>query len=153
MHQTPQPYWHDYKWSTNVSYDKKGIPSAAEVIDITKHLDGDRLTYKFPKGDWKVVRMYMAPTNICNAPALDGDGRGLEVDRWNQEALQHHYDSYIGDIMRHVPAEDRKTWKVIVCDSYEKATQNYGDDFVEYFTKHFGYDPTPYLLTFSGQVV
>lgn len=42
---------------------------------------------------------------------------------------------------------------MIVCDSYEKATQNYGDDFIDYFKSHFGYDPTPYLLTFDGIVV
>ena len=40
-----------------------------------------------------------------------------------------------------------------ISDSYERATQNFGDDFVEYFKSHFGYDPTPYLLTFNGTVV
>lgn len=28
-----------------------------------------------------------------------------------------------------------------------------GDDFIEYFKNQFGYDPTPYLLTFDGIVV
>lgn len=67
--------------------------------------------------------------------------------------MKHHYDSFIGEILRRVPENDRKTWKMIVCDSYEKATQNYGDDFIDYFKSHFGYDPTPYLLTFDGIVV
>ena len=95
----------------------------------------------------------LAPTGICNAPAIKGDGEGPEVDRWNRENLKHHYDSFIGEILRRVPENDRKTWKMIVCDSYEKATQNYGDDFIDYFKSHFGYDPTPYLLTFDGIVV
>ena len=80
----------------------------------------------------------MAPTGICNAPAIKGDGEGPEVDRWNRENLKHHYDSFIGEILRRVPENDRKTWKMIVCDSYEKATQNYGDDFIDYFKSHFG---------------
>ena len=153
LHQTPQPYWNDYKWNDNVTYSPQAVVAEEDITDLTEYMNGDQLTWNFPEGDWEVVRCYMAPTNVCNAPALDGDGRGLEVDRWNKESLKHHYESFIGEIIKRVPAEDRKTWKVIVCDSYEKATQNYGDDFIEYFKEKLGYDPTPYLLTFNGTVV
>lgn len=153
MHQTPQPLWTDYKWSSPANYTSSEVIAENDVIDITKYLNNDVLTWDFPKGNWEVVRLYMAPTTICNSPALEGDGKGLEVDRWNKESLKHHYDSFIGAIMRRVPAEDRKTWKVIVCDSYERATQNYGDDFIQYFKTKYGYDPTPYLLTYNGTVV
>lgn len=153
MHQTPQPYWHDYKWTNTVNYSPDEVISEKDIIDITDHIEGNRIKWTFPEGNWEIVRTYMAPTNICNSPALSGDGQGLEVDRWNKESLKHHYDSFIGEILKRVPESDRKTWKVIVCDSYERATQNYGDDFIEYFKNQFGYDPTPYLLTFDGIVV
>ena len=153
MHQTPQPMWHDYKWDNRVSYAPDAVVSERDIIDITDHIDADRVVWNVPEGDWEIVRTYMAPTGICNAPAIKGDGEGPEVDRWNRENLKHHYDSFIGEILRRVPENDRKTWKMIVCDSYEKATQNYGDDFIDYFKSHFGYDPTPYLLTFDGIVV
>lgn len=153
MHQTPQPNWHDYKWPHTVNYTQNEVLSEKDIIDITDHLDGHRINWTFPQGNWEIVRAYMAPTNICNAPTFSNDGQGLEVDRWNKESLSHHYNSFIGEILKYVPEADRKTWKVIVCDSYEKATQNYGDDFIEYFKKQFNYDPTPYLLTFDGMVV
>lgn len=154
MFQTPLPFWEQYKWPASPAYSTEAIVAPGEVIDLTANLDGDRLNLNIlPEGEWVVTRTYMAPTNVPNSPALEGDGKGLEIDRWNQDVLKHHYDSFIGDIMRHVPAEERTTWKYIVSDSYERATQNFGDDFIEYFKTRFGYDPTPYLLTFNGRVV
>ena len=153
MFQTPLPFWEQYKWAPSPAYSADAVVSEKDVVDLTAQLDGDRLTWDVPEGEWVVTRTYMAPTNVPNSPALEGDGKGLEIDRWHPDVLKHHYDSFIGDIMRHVPAEERTTWKYIVSDSYERATQNFGDDFVEYFKSHFGYDPTPYLLTFNGTVV
>lgn len=153
MHQTPQPYWNDYKWTVPVDYEAGVVVSPADVIDVTSSLKGEKFSWNAPEGDWTIVRNYMAPTGIHNDPTLPYDGRGPEVDRWNQEKLKHHYDSFVGDILRKIPAADRRTWNTIVSDSYERATQNFGDDFVEYFRQHYGYDPTPYLLTYTGQVV
>ncbi|MDE6439306.1 MAG: hypothetical protein K2L62_06615, partial [Muribaculaceae bacterium] len=153
MFQTPLPFWEQYKWPASPSCSADAVTAPAEVIDVTAFRSGDTLAWQAPEGEWIISRAYMAPTGICNSPALEGDGRGLEVDRWSQDALRHHYDSFIGDLLRKIPAEDRRTWKYIVSDSYERGTQNYGDDFIEYFTSHFGYDPTPYLLTFNGTVV
>lgn len=153
MCQTPFPYWHTYKWEAPCTYPENTVVRANEVIDLTSRLDGNILTWSAPAGSWEIVRTYMAPTEITNGPTIVGDGRGLEVDRWNHADLKYHYDNFIGEILRRVPPKDRSTWKVVVCDSYETATQNFGDDFFEYFQRHFGYDPTPYLLTYDGVVV
>lgn len=153
MVQVPLPMWSDYKWETPVNYTGSDVVAAADVLDLSAYLHGDTLTYAFPDGTWEVVRTYMAPTMIMNAPTLEDDGRGPEVDRWNHDALKHHYDSFVDDLLKRIPPTDRTTWKVMVCDSYEKATQNYGDDFMQYFKTHFGYDPTPYLLAYDGIVV
>jgi len=153
MFQTPLPFWEQYKWAPSPQFSPDVVVKADDVLDITDKLNGDLLTWDAPEGEWVVTRAYMAPTMVTNSPTLPGDGQGLEIDRWNPDVLKHHYDSFIGDIMRHVPAEERRTWKYIVSDSYERATQNFGDDFIEYFKHNFGYDPTPYLLTFNGTVV
>lgn len=153
MFQQPLPYWNEYKWTTSPAISPEAVVNPDEVIDLTANLSGDELTWDAPAGEWIVSRTYMAPLNVTNSPARAGDGLGLEIDRWNPEVLEHHYDSYIGEVLRHVPAEERKTFKYIVSDSYERSTQNYGDDFIEYFKANFGYDPTPYLLTFNGTVV
>ena len=154
MHETPAPQWTEYKWDTEHNYTTDEVVAQTDIIDLTSLLTEDhKLKWQVPAGNWTIIRTYMAPTNIVCDPTFEGSGRGPEVDRWNHDALKAHYDAYMGEVMRRIPPEDRSTWKVVVCDSYEMATQNFGDDFFEYFTKRFGYDPTPFLLTYSGIVV
>ena len=78
---------------------------------------------------------------------------GLEVDKMNKDYLQGHFDGYIGEIMKRVPAADRKTFKIVVEDSYETGGQNWTDQQVTKFKTAYGYDPTPYLPVMYGSVV
>lgn len=150
----PQPYWKEYKWPLQTSQPGTEYLQAGEVRNLTASLRGDTLSLAgLPQGRWTISRCYMASTNIVNGPTLAGDGMGLEIDRWNKEALDHHYDAFVNDLEKHLPEADRAPWKVIVADSYERGTQNIGDDFVEYFKQHYGYDPLPYLLSYKGTVV
>ncbi|WP_321438936.1 glycosyl hydrolase [uncultured Bacteroides sp.] len=152
MYQAPLPYWNEYKWYSDTINNNHSAIKEKDIVDLTSQFKNNKLSCTLPKGMWRIVRTYMLPTGICNAPAL-ADGRGLEVDRWNKSDLKHHYNSFIGRIRDSIPVEDRKTWKVVVCDSYEKATQNFGDDFIKGFKAAYGYDPTPFLLTYNGTVV
>lgn len=65
------------------------------------------------------MRTGMRPTGIQNSPAAP-EGTGLEVDKMTPAYLQHHFDAFIGEILRRIPAEDRRTFRVVVADSYEK---------------------------------
>lgn len=153
LHQTPLPYWNEYKWKTNVEVDAayKAVASS-DVVDVTAMVANGILKWKAPKGDWRIYQTYMLPTGVCNDPTLP-DSRGLEVDKWDRKALAWHYANYIGKLLERIPASDRATWKYVVCDSYEKGSQNFSDDFIDAFKKKYGYDPVPYLPVFSGTVV
>ena len=65
---------------------------------------------------------------------------GLEVDKLSARHVRKHFDSFIGEILRRIPAEDRKTLTTVVIDSWERGTQNYTDDIFERFKTRFGYD-------------
>lgn len=153
MHQTPLPYWKDYKWREAVETDDASLVVQPDrVLDITSCLRNDTLTWAAPSGKWIVLRTGMVPTGVKNGPALS-EGTGLEVDKWNTEHLAVHYDSFIGKLCRRIPPHDRKTWKKVVADSYEKGGQNFSDHFFAGFQQKYGYDPTPFLPVFSGVVV
>src|SRR3546814_1584247 len=94
----------------------------------------------------------MLPTGVTNGPASP-EGRGLEVDKMNHEHAIQHFDAFLGEILRRIPADDRKTFKVAVQDSYETGGQNWTDDFTDKFKNAFGYDPTPYIPVFYGHVI
>ena len=131
MYQTPLPYWNEYQWPVQAVVDDPAlIVQPEQVKDITACMKGNKLSWDAPDGEWEIVRMGMVPTYVENGPALK-DGIGLEVDKMSKEHLRSHFDAFIGEIYKRIPEADRKTWKVVVADSYEKGGQNFTDDFLE----------------------
>lgn len=154
MFQSPLPYWHEYMWDKQPETgNKSSLVDPAKIIDITRYMDKDgNLEWKVPEGDWKIIRSGMVPTGTRNSPA-SAEGEGLEIDKMSKKHVAAHFDAFMGEIIRRIPAEDRKTWNVIVQDSYEVGGQNWTDGFVEDFKKRYNYDPVPFIPAFSGYVV
>ena len=154
MFQTPLPYWHDYMWDVQPMVDEAALlidPSA--VLDLSDKMDDSgKLTWDVPAGDWIVMRTGMAPTGVVNAPA-DPEGTGLEVDKMSKQHVADHFDAFLGEIIRRIPEADRRTWRVVVEDSYETGGQNFTDGFLTEFADRYGYDPLPYLPVFKGHTV
>lgn len=154
MFQSPLPYWHEYMWDEQPEVsDKSALIDPENVIDITQYMDNDgNLKWNVPEGSWKIVRSGMTPTGVKNGPASP-EGEGLEVDKMSKTHIATHFNAFMGEIIRRIPEQDRKTWKVIVEDSYEMGGQNWTDDFINDFKKRYKYDPVPFIPSFNGYVV
>ena len=154
MFPTPFPYWGSYEWPVQPDFHEKDLViDPSKVIDISKYMNTDgKLKWNVPNGKWIIMRTGMTPTGVHNSPASP-EGTGLEVDKMSKKHVAAHFDAFLGKIMERIPAEDRKTWKVTVEDSYETGGQNWTDGMIEKFKKQFGYDPLPYIPVFSGLVV
>ena len=154
MYQTPLPYWQEYQWAAQPMVDDPTLmidPSG--VLDLSDKLSaGGILNWDAPAGDWTIMRMGMVPTKVQNSPASP-EGTGLEVDKMSKAHVESHFDAFLGEIIRRIPAADRKTWKVTVEDSYETGGQNWTDGMIKKFQDAFGYDPLPYLPALKGKVV
>ncbi|MDD2314024.1 MAG: glycosyl hydrolase [Proteiniphilum sp.] len=154
MHPTPLPYWKDYLWPEQPEVDDTSlIIQDQQIIDITQHMSPEGvLSWDVPEGAWTILRMGMAPTGVTNGPASP-EATGLEVDKMSKKWTALHFDRFIGEILRRIPEADRKTFKVVVQDSYETGGQNFTDDMLQEFEQRYGYDPLPYLPVFRGYVV
>ena len=154
MLQTPYPLWVEYQWAHQEEpNDKSMMIDPGKVINITNNLTADGvLNWNVPTGDWIVVRYGMLPTGVTNGPAAP-EGTGLEIDKINKAAMEHHFDSFLGKIQNSIPAADRTSFKWAVADSYETGSQNWTDGMTEDFKKQYGYDPLPWLPVMSGRVV
>ena len=153
MFQTPLPYWHEYQWPEQPAVDDLSLLiEPSKVIDLSSNMQDDRLVWDAPAGDWTVMRTGMLPTGVTNAPA-DPEATGLETDKMSRKHIEAHFDAYMGEVLRRIPAEDRKCWKVVVQDSYETGGQNFTDNFLRIFEERYGYDPLPFLPVFKGYVV
>ena len=153
MFQEPLPLWNYYLWETPAESDAPALyvdPSA--LVDLTSQWKDGKLTWKVPEGEWTVLTSYMESTGVPNSPAVP-EGTGLEVDKMSMKYLEKHYDAFVGELLRRIPPEDRRTWKVVVEDSYETGSQNWTDDMAAIFRQTYGYDPIPYLPVLQGVVV
>ncbi|HTN36533.1 MAG TPA: glycosyl hydrolase, partial [Arachidicoccus sp.] len=154
MFPTPFPYWTAYQWAVQPTVnDKTKLIDPAKVVDVTRFMQPDgRFKWEAPKGSWIIMRTGMVPTGVKNGPAAP-EGTGLEVDKMSKKHVRAHFDAFLGQILKRIPASDRKTFKVTVEDSYETGGQNWTDGLITKFKKAFGYDPTPYLPVLQGLVV
>lgn len=153
MWQTPHPFWYDYMWkSQGECSNDKLVMNTKDVIDLTANFKDGTLTWNAPKGKWVILRTAMVPTGTTNAPASP-EATGYETDKMSKKHIAAHFDAFLGEIMRRIPAQDRKTFKIVVEDSYETGGQNWTDEMIPEFKKRYGYDPVPFIPTFYGYVV
>ncbi|MDR1676252.1 MAG: glycoside hydrolase family 2 [Tannerella sp.] len=152
MFQTPLPMWHDYLWETQPEAPAALCIAPEQVIDLTEKVKDGVLEWDAPAGDWTITRTAMRSTGVTNSPASP-EGTGLEIDKLSRQHVASHFDAFIGEILRRIPAEDRTSFKVVVEDSYETGGQNWTDGMIEHFKAAYGYDPVPFLPALNGIVV
>lgn len=147
------PMFSDYMWpkQPEVPSDKCIAPN--KVIDVTKYVKNGIIDWKAPAGNWVICRLGMLTTGVSNAPTNTPQTRGLEVDKLSKKHIASHFDAYIGEVLRRIPAVDRRTFKFVVADSYETGGQNWTDDMIDIFKERYHYDPLPYLPVLQGEVV
>lgn len=154
LFQSEVPAWDEYLWREQPQADDRSMAvQPGHVIDLSDNMTADgTLTWDVPKGEWTVLRTGMTPTGVVNEPACP-DATGYEVDKLSRKHAEEHFDAYIGEILRRIPADERKSFKLLVQDSYEVGGQNFTDDMIPVFKERYGYDPVPYLPVLSGVVV
>jgi len=150
----PSPKWDTYMWDKPAEAGESALQiSTSKILNISSKLSADgTLEWDVPAGEWIIQRIGMTPTGVMNRPA-SVEATGLEVDKMNRAWVNDHFDSYIGQIIKRMPAADRTALKHVVADSYETGAQNWTDGFATDFKKRYGYDPISWLPVLSGRVV
>lgn len=153
MFQTPLPMWDDYLWEKQPAVSNASLMVSPDAIkNVTEFSKNGVLDWEVPEGKWVIRRMAMLPTGVTNSPAAP-EATGPEIDKMSKKHVAFHFDAFIGDILKRIPEADRKTFKVVVQDSYETGGQNWTDDMISVFKERYGYDPVPYLPVLEGTVV
>lgn len=153
MFQTPLPMWDDYLWEKQPAVSDASLMVSPDAIkNVTEFSKNGVLDWEVPEGKWVIRRMAMLPTGVTNSPAAP-EATGPEIDKMSKKHVAFHFDAFIGDILKRIPEADRKTFKVVVQDSYETGGQNWTDDMISVFKERYGYDPVPYFPVLEGTVV
>jgi hypothetical protein len=154
MLQVPELTWNEYLWKNQAESGTANMKvNADKVINISKFLDKNGiLNWNAPVGKWVIKRIGLIPTGVKNAPASP-EATGFEVDKMNRQYLEKHFDAYVGKFLKDMPANERKSFKHVVLDSYEVGPQNWTEGLAEIFKNKYGYDPILWLPVLSGNIV
>ena len=137
-----------------------GVPGAgidpSNVIDLTRNLTAEgRLAWQVPPGKWTIAR-FGRTSNGANTRPAPVPGLGLECDKLDTSALNAHYGTFIGSLLRTIGPRDStpgRGWTMLHIDSWEMGSQNWTGAFREEFRRRRGYDLFPFLPAIMGSVV
>ncbi|MEI6679409.1 MAG: glycosyl hydrolase, partial [Mariniphaga sp.] len=122
------------------------------IIDLTGHFSNGRLTWDVPPGNWTITRFGHGSTGATNHPAPTA-GMGLECDKMSKEAVENHFNKFIGEVMKLAGSLTGKTLVGTHVDSWEVGGQSWTKAFPEEFKKRCGYDITPFLPAMTGRII
>lgn len=123
--------------------------------DFTMHFDSSgKLIKQLPVGDWVVYRIGYAPTMATPHPLPEELlNKCQEVDKMSKTHNQFHWKAVFDPIKQHLGPYLGNSFKYMHVDSYESKGQNWTEDFQKEFIKLKGYNPLPWLLSFTATVV
>ncbi len=116
----------------------EGRLQESSLMDLTPKVEGRRLNWDVPEGEWQLMAFWLKYT-----------GQGNALDHFNKEAMERYCD-YLGGKFRETFGEEfGKTVDSLFCDSFEVAMiQNgiyWSGGLLEKFRALKGYDLTRYL--------
>lgn len=127
---------------------------ATDVIDLTEKVDSlGWLTWKAPKGNWKVLRFGQSLLGKMNHPAPE-NAIGLEVDKMDSAAVARYLDHYL-DLYTQTLQQTSNSMKIngLLVDSYEAGNQTWTSHMEEEFMNRRGYNLRPWLPVLTGIIV
>ena len=153
MYQDNLPDWYAYQWRLQPDADvREGTIDPDKVINLSENFSDNTLNWDIPEGKWKIIRLGMTPTGVTNHGAMP-HAMGLEVDKMNKDAVNYHFDAFVGRVLERLDENERAAFKHIVADSYETGSQNWTDGFRDEFIAEYDYDPLTWLPVIKGDVV
>ncbi|GLB49625.1 glycosyl hydrolase [Neptunitalea lumnitzerae] len=142
--------WRVSPETTEVQIPLEDCIAKSDLINISEFLNSDgKLKWNAPEGNWKIIRFGHTSTGHMNATG--GAGKGLEVDKFNKEAIKFQFDHWYGKSAQVAgPELTGKVLSVLHLDSWECGSQNWSPVFREEFKKRRGYDLLEYLPVMAG---
>jgi len=120
------------------------------LINVTEYVSAEGvLNWTALEGKWKIIRMGHTSTGAENY--IGGGARGLECDKFNEDAVKLQFNKWFGEIYKQV-GEDlaQGTITRMLCDSWECGSQNWTAKFPEEFEARRGYSLKAYLPVMAG---
>lgn len=123
---------------------KKEFQNISEYVD-----ENGGLNWQAPEGRWKIMRFGHTTTGQENETG--GAGKGLEVDKFDPEAIKFQFQKWFGKSVE-VAGKDLvpEVLSILHIDSWESGSQNWSKVFRDEFKNRRGYDIVEFLPLMAG---
>ena len=118
------------------------IIDQSRLLNLTDHFSDGHLKWDVPPGNWTIISFGHGSTGATNHPSPPA-GMGLECDKMSKEAVEIHFNNFVGEMMKLVGPLTGKTLIGTHVDSWEVGCQTWTKTFPEEFKKRCGYDILP----------
>ncbi|MDP4285166.1 MAG: glycosyl hydrolase [Bacteroidota bacterium] len=118
--------------------ERDGKINKKSLLNLTNTVNGNKITWKVPEGEWRLMAFWLKKNGISNA-----------VDPFSKHAMESYCD-YLGNKFYSAFGDEfGKTVESLFGDSFELANLsdgiNWSTGLLEAFKNEKGYDLTPYL--------
>jgi hypothetical protein len=121
------------------------------ILDLTDKLSpAGALEWRFPAGDWTILRFGYTPTGSPSAPEFPSI-KTLECDKLDPAALEVHWKHSLQPWFDD-PETNAMVGRVHI-DSYERGAQNWTAAFPGEFAARRGYDLRGFLPALTGRII
>ena len=130
--------------------DKNEAIPLNKVIDVTDRVDADgTLTWKAPRGDWKIYRFGYSLTGKENHPASP-EATGLEVSKIDKQAFTDFLEYYLNTYQEATDGlMGKRGLHYLLIDSYEAGWETWCARMPQEFVQRRGYSLLPWLLVLT----
>lgn len=133
-----------------VPADQKEINATDVKLITNQYNEQVGLNWNAPSGKWIIYRICHASTGRPPHPIPDDMlGKVLEVDKMSTSTNIFHWNNVLDPLKKHLGSYVGTSFKHMLIDSYEAGGQNWTPEFRAEFIKRKGYDPIPWLASFS----
>jgi hypothetical protein len=126
-----------------------------DKVKVFRREPGDegRFEWEVPGGSWTLLRVGYTSTGRTNSPATD-EGRGLEADKLDAEAVRFHMEQFIGKLTDRYGERNLRSFQIFETDSWESGAQTWTRDLDQRFMESTGQDLLKWLpLILEGVLV
>ena len=125
-----------------------------DVVDVSSLVDAEgRLSWKAPKGRWRLLRFGYTLTGKENHPASP-EATGLEVTKLDSDAFSKFLNYYL-DLYRDATGGlmGQRGLHYLLIDSYEAGWETWSPRLADEFRQRRGYSLLPWMPVLTGQIV
>ena len=129
------------------------IPELSDVVNLTGKFKDGELVWTPPEGEWQVVH-FVCSNNGQQLIAASPNSKGLFIDFLDPEATRFHFEYIIDKLGLPKGGDPESPLKSLDDDSMELHEGiQWTTKFREWFQKHHGYDPVPWLPVLMGWTI